>query len=129
MVHAMASRASRIRADVQRDHEEKCSHEYSQSARLDAHFHMLFVQPDRSVISENEKWPGHADSPKEKSLKKFDQRFTPNTSFITSSQFYDIMEATSPPAVQMESVRRGEPGADAVYGRGGYENVHLRVES
>ena len=38
------------------------------------------------------------------------------------------MKTTIPPAMQLESIRREEPGADAVYGPGGDENVILRVE-
>ena len=48
---------------------------------------------------------------------------------ILSGQFYDTMETTNPPTMQVESVRRREPGADALYGPGRYENFIVRVES
>ena len=40
-------------------------------------------------------------------------------------QFYDTMEITNPPTVQVESVRR-EPGADALHGPEEYEHIMLR---
>ena len=39
------------------------------------------------------------------------------------------METTGPQAVPMNSLRRREPGADALYGTGGCESILLRVES
>ena len=39
------------------------------------------------------------------------------------------METTNPQTMQVESVRRGEPIADALYGPEGYEHFALRMES
>ena len=41
---------------------------------------------------------------------------------IPSDQFYDIVETTNQPTMQV-SVRKGEHGADALYGPGGVDNI------
>ena len=48
---------------------------------------------------------------------------------VPSDQFCDIMETTNPQTMQVESVRRRESIADALYGQGGYEHIILRMES
>ena len=45
-----------------------------------------------------------------------------------SDQFCDIKEISTPPSWQVESARRGESSADALYGPVGYEFVCLRME-
>ena len=53
----------------------------------------------------------------------------PTLSSVPSDQFYDIVEITNPPTMQVESVRREESESDALYARGGYEHIMLRMES
>ena len=48
---------------------------------------------------------------------------------MSSGEFYDMMETTIPATLEMEPVRMEEPGADALYGPGGYENIILTMES
>ena len=47
----------------------------------------------------------------------------------TQRNHNDIVEITNPPAMQLESARKGEPNADALYGPGRYENIILGMES
>ena len=44
-------------------------------------------------------------------------------------QFHAMMETTNPPTMHTASVRRREPGADAMYGPGGCDNIFFSMES
>ena len=48
---------------------------------------------------------------------------------VLSDQIVDTEEFTSLPTMQVASVGREEPRADALYGSGGYENIISKPES
>ena len=77
----------------------------------------------------DEKRPSTPDSSREKSLKKNDESLPAHPS-ILSNQLHDVVEITTPMAMQLECASKGQLHAgDALYGPGGYEYIILRMES
>ena len=77
----------------------------------------------------DEKRQSHADSPGRKSLKKYDEQFTPSTSDTFRWFFTTPVTITNPTTMQVEFASRREPNAVALCGAEGDENIMSGMDS